>query len=69
MNVAWKRLGGGYYIADDDFAPVMIHLTDLLLQVKIFVHMPNDYDEWDVTQLTWASTAKLTTACIPATHH
>ncbi len=27
MDVAWKGLGGGHHIADDDFAPIMIHLT------------------------------------------
>jgi hypothetical protein len=31
MNVAWTRLGGGHYINEDDFTPVLIywHLTDL----------------------------------------
>jgi hypothetical protein len=59
MDVTWRRLGGGHYIADDDFAPVMIHLAELLLQVKVHVHTPNEYGDWHVTHLTWASPTKL----------
>jgi len=65
MNVAWTRLRGGHYIAKDNFAPVMIHLAELILQVKIFVYATSDNSEWDVTtQVTWASTAKLLTVCL-----
>jgi hypothetical protein len=35
MYMAWTRLGGGHFINQNDLAPVLIHLAELILQVKI----------------------------------
>ncbi len=59
-DVAWSRLGGGHYLHDDDFAPILVHLAELVLQVKIFVYKPNGDHAWELKELTWTNTGDLT---------
>jgi hypothetical protein len=60
MDVAWSSLGGGHYINDDYFAPILVHLAELVLQVKICVYKPSSDQAWELKELTWMSTSDLT---------
>ncbi len=60
MNVAWSRLGGGHYLNDNNFAPILVHLAELVLQVKICLCKPSSDQAWELKELTWMSTGDLT---------
>jgi hypothetical protein len=59
-DVAWSHLGGGHYLNEDDFAPILVHLAELILEVKIFVYKPSSDHAWELKELTWTSTGELT---------
>jgi hypothetical protein len=59
-DVAWSRLGRGHYLNDDDFAPILVHLAELILQVQICVYKPSSDHAWELKELTWTSTGDLT---------
>jgi hypothetical protein len=59
-HMQWNSLGGGHYIHNTDLAPVMVHLAELVLQVKIYVYLTNAAGQWSLEELTWADPNNLT---------
>ena len=58
--MAWNSLGGGHCIHYTDLAQVMVHLVELVLQVKIYVYLTSAAEQWSLEELTWADPKNLT---------
>jgi hypothetical protein len=58
--MVWNSLGGGHCIHNTDLAQVMVHLVELVLQVKIYVYLTSAAEQWSLEELTWADPKNLT---------
>jgi hypothetical protein len=46
VYMVWNSLGSGHHIHNTHLAPVMVHLAELVLQVKIYVYLTCAAEQW-----------------------